>query len=140
MRDADDRQVELGAEVEGEAGLPRVIPPGGVDEEDVRRAIERADRRFQRGPLAEGEQAGLVRRARLPLDDCGRVGTRGSPKWITRSARAALFAQGANEAAADDGVRVGPEERRLSLGQRKLHFLQLVGRGRPGRHEVRIIG
>ncbi|HXV03976.1 MAG TPA: hypothetical protein VFP24_10430 [Gaiellaceae bacterium] len=54
MCDADGWQVELGAEVEGEAGSPRVIPSGGVDEEDIRRPLERADRRFERRPLAEG--------------------------------------------------------------------------------------
>ncbi len=141
MGDADGRQVELGAEVEGEAGSPRVIPSGGVDEEDVRRPLECADRRLQRRPLTEGEQAGLVRRARLPLGDRRRVGSRGGgPERIAGSARAALSAQGADEAAADDRVGLGPERCWIRLGERTLSFHQLVGRGRPGRHEVRIIG
>jgi hypothetical protein len=141
MRDADRRQVELGAEVEGEAGSPRVIPSGCVDEEDVRRPLEPVDCRLQRRPLAEGEQAGLVRRARLPLGDgpgvcsCG-----GGPERIARSPRAALSAQGADKAAADNPVGLGPEGRCIRLRERTLSFHQLVGRGRPGRHEVRIIG
>jgi hypothetical protein len=52
--DADGREVEDGAEVEGEAGAARVVAAGAVDEEDVRRVFEGTRCGFQPRAFPEG--------------------------------------------------------------------------------------
>jgi hypothetical protein len=71
VRDADRRHVEDRAEVERDAGAARMVPARAVDQEDVRRLAQRADRGFQEGAFAQCEQTRVVRRAGATRDDCG---------------------------------------------------------------------
>jgi hypothetical protein len=116
--DTDRRDIQQRAEVEREAGAAWVVAAGGVDEQDVRRSREPAHRRLQQGPLAEREQARLVRRARLARHHRRRATrTRGRPCPLAGAAPAAAAAREADEDAADPRARLEPPQGRVERRQ-----------------------
>ena len=72
VRDADGREFEHRPELKGEAGPAQMIAAGRVDEKHIRQLRQRTNSGFQESPLAQCEQARLVRREprqpRLLLD------------------------------------------------------------------------
>ena len=115
VRDADRRQAEHVAEVEGEAGAPRMVAAGGVDDQHVRAVGEAVDRVLQRRAGAQREQAGLVGAAGLVLDRhdlrllAGLQQRRGGPRGVARVALAGLVGGEADEAAGDAQIGRGPD-------------------------------
>ena len=69
MRDADRREVEQSAQMQGHACAPGVVAAGGVDEKNVRACGQGVHRSEQQGARAKKEQPGLVRSARSARDD-----------------------------------------------------------------------
>jgi hypothetical protein len=85
--DADGREIEDLAEVEGQAGAARMVPAGGVDQEDIRLRAEGSHGGFEQRSLSEGEQARLVRCARSAgYDDRLLADTGGCPRRVARVA------------------------------------------------------
>jgi hypothetical protein len=100
VRDADRRDVEDRAEVERDAGAARMVSACAVDQENVRRLAQRADRGFQQGAFAQREQTRLVGRRGDTRDDCGlTLDEGGSPREIAGGE--------GDEAAADARFGVG---------------------------------
>jgi hypothetical protein len=71
VRDAHGRKVQHPSEVEGEAGSPRVVAAGGVDDEDVRRLRKCANGSFEQLALAQRQQTRFVGRAGIARHDDG---------------------------------------------------------------------
>ena len=144
MGDPNCRQIEDGAEVEGQAGAARMVPARCVDEQDIRLPGKSPHRRLQQRPLAEREQARLVRGARLACDEgtCDKLATphdsRARPAGIARLTGAALAVREADEAAGDREVAGRPQRRRGRARQLLLLPDQLLHSHRPRAHEERI--
>src|SRR5829696_9814918 len=68
---ADRRDIQHKAEVEGEAGTPWVVAAGRVEEQHARALGERLHGALEAPALAQREQARRVRRARRTGDDGG---------------------------------------------------------------------
>ena len=69
LRAADRRQIEEQAEMTGDAAAARMGDPLAVNEQQVRAMLQRPDRLQPDRRLAEGEEAGDVRKGDRSLDD-----------------------------------------------------------------------
>jgi hypothetical protein len=140
VRQTHRREVEYESQVKCQAGAPRMVSAGGIDEECVRGLFERTDGRLEGRALTKGEEARQIRSPGLALDDDGGLGScRRAPQGITRGPRAVLSPRRAHEAPTDQRVIVDPPRRRVHLGKFPLEIDELTGRGRPGRHGGRIV-
>lgn len=126
--------------MEREACTPWVVAARTIDEKCIRCLFERAHGRLECRSFTAGEQAGLVRASGLGPDHSGLLAScRSGPEWVTGRSGTAFRTRGTDEAAADHRLAAKPPERRIGLGERPLGLDELVGRGRPGRHEGRIV-
>jgi len=134
VRHADGRQVEHGSEVEGDTGTPRMVAPGGVDEEDIWRTSEAASGQLQQRPLAKREQAWRVWRPGTACHDGARARSdSGSPGWVAGLARPGSAAGKAHEHRPDPRTRSGPPRLRPSCAQLLLQRYELALNRRPHR-------
>src|SRR5688572_32003364 len=69
LRAADRREIEEQAEMTRNTAAARMCEPLAVDQQDVRAILQRRDCRQANGRLAEGEEAGNVRKGHWLLDD-----------------------------------------------------------------------
>jgi hypothetical protein len=58
VRDSDGRHTKHRTEMQRETGATGMVTAGGIDEQNVERRAELAERTLEHGTLAEGEQAG----------------------------------------------------------------------------------
>ena len=72
VSDPNRREVEHGPEMKCEPRAPRVIPPGGVDQQNGGTIGGRGDRGLQQRSLPECQQTRLVRGSGYPVDRDGR--------------------------------------------------------------------
>jgi hypothetical protein len=123
------------AELEREAGSARMVAAGRVDQEHVRRFRQRVDGGFQKFALPEGEQARLVRHARMTWHHCRCwADTRGCPRRVACLAGAAFPTGEADEDGTDLRFRLESPRCRPERGQPRLLLDQLLARERPGEH------
>jgi len=136
--DADGRDVEHRAEVEGQPGAARVVAAGGVDEKEIRRLGKCTDGSFEQRAFAQRQQSRFVGGSGVAWDD-GRLLTDagGRPCLVAFMPSAALPAWEADEDAADARVRLRQPGLRHERGQEQLLLDELLARGRPGGHACR---
>jgi hypothetical protein len=137
VRHADGRHVQHRTEVQREARPARMVAPGRVDEEHLRRFRERADRGLQQGSFAESQQARLVGSGGAAGHGDGLAArARSCPRPVSGAAGPAAAAGEADEDRAEPRAGLEPPQQGVERGQAQLLLDELLAGARPLAHAL----
>ena len=135
VSDADGRNVERRAQVEGETCTSRMVSSRGVHEQHFGTCRERPNGKLQESPFSQRKQPGLVRGRRLASHHGEVVARgRGGPASIARSTGAVLAALEADEARAHASVWTRSPDPGIHGTESPLHLDELFAGARPRAH------